>query len=161
MNTNVLSESAYVVWPNQGRTPEPLDVLGVETLVKIAGRDVGDRAAMFHLTVPSMAGPPLHRHSREDEWFYVLDGEITIEIDGRRFEAGPGCTAYAARGTAHAFQNFRSESSHMLVTVAPAGLDRFFAEISSLNRGLPTPDFEGVERLMKGYGLELLGPPLA
>jgi hypothetical protein len=44
--------------------------------------------------------------------------------------------------------------------VTPAGLERFFDEVTVLNKGLREPDFAGVQRLMESYGLELLGPPL-
>jgi quercetin dioxygenase-like cupin family protein len=70
--------------PDKGARREALDILGEEVLVKLTNTDTNGAAAVFHLTVPPMSGPPLHRHSREDEWFYVLDGEITAEIDGQK-----------------------------------------------------------------------------
>ena len=83
MKTLVLGAQDY-------RFSERLDVLGEPCLVKLAGADTGNAVAVLHLTVPKLFGPPLHRHSREDEWFYVLDGEITLEVDGQRFIAGAG-----------------------------------------------------------------------
>jgi mannose-6-phosphate isomerase-like protein (cupin superfamily) len=136
-------------------------VLGAPTSIKLAGTDCGDRLAIVHVTVPRLAGPPLHRHSREDEWFYVLDGEITWVIDGRRLSGGPGTAAFAARGTTHTFQNFGSADAHMLVAVAPAGLERWFAEVAAMNAGRDTPDLSEVEASLVRYGVELLGPPLA
>jgi quercetin dioxygenase-like cupin family protein len=150
-----------VLGPQDRRSAEPLDVLGEPCLVKLAGADTGNAAAVMHLTVPKLSGPPLHRHSREDEWFYVLDGEITCEVDGRRFTAVAGVSAFAPRGTAHAFQNFRDEAAHILVMVTPAGLDQFFQKLTAQNKGLSQPDFARVEQLMQSYGLELLGPPIA
>src|SRR5258708_38516595 len=120
MKTQETTMNAFELQHQDVRTGQPLDVLGVPTLVKIAGSDVEGRTAVFHLTVPSMGGPPLHRHHREDEWLYVLDGEITIQIDGERAVAGPGTMAFAARGTVHAFQNFQKTAAQMLVGVAPA-----------------------------------------
>ena len=150
-----------VLGPQDYRLGEPLDVLGEPCLVKLAGADTGNAVAVVHLTVPKLSGPPLHRHSREEEWFYVLDGEITCEVDGRRFTAGAGASASAPRGTAHALQNFRAEAAHILVMVTPAGLDQFFEELTAQNKGLSQPDFARVEHLMQSYGLELLGPPLS
>jgi quercetin dioxygenase-like cupin family protein len=150
-----------VLGPQDHRSSEPLDVLGEPCLVKLAGGDTGNAVAVVNLTVPKLSGPPLHRHSREDEWFYVLDGEITVEVDGQRFTAGAGTSAFAPRGTAHAFQNFRDEAAHILVIVTPAGLDRFFEDVTAQNKGLSQPDFARVEELMQNYGLELLGPPLS
>jgi quercetin dioxygenase-like cupin family protein len=161
MTTNSTSLNAFVLAAWQGRTREPLDILGEEVLVKLSNADTNGAAAVFHLTVPPMLGPPLHRHSREDEWFYVLDGEITAEIDGQRTVLHAGDSAFASRGTGHAFQNFGDAAVQMLVMVTPGGFYRFFEELSSLNRGLPAPDLARTEQLMKDYGMELLGPPLA
>ena len=147
--------------PQDHRSNEPLDVPGEPGLVKLDGGDTDNAVAVVHLTVPKLSGPPLHRHSREDEWFYVLDGEIVVQVDGQRFTAGAGSSAFAPRGTAHAFQNFRDETAHLLVMVTPAGLDRFFEDVTALNKGLSQPDFPRVEQLMQQYGMELLGPPLS
>jgi quercetin dioxygenase-like cupin family protein len=152
---------ALVLGPQDYRLREPLNVLGEPGLVKLAGADTGNAVAVVHLTVPKLAGPPLHRHSREDEWFYVLDGELTWEIDAQRYNGGAGSSAFAPRGTAHAFQNFRDEAARILVMVTPAGLDRFFEDVTALNQGLSQPDFVRVEQLMQSYGMELLGPPLS
>jgi quercetin dioxygenase-like cupin family protein len=161
MKTQETTMNAFVLAPQEGRTAQPLDVLGVPTLVKIAGADVEGRTAVFHLTVPSMGGPPLHRHHREDEWLYVLEGEITLQIDGERTVAGPGAMAFAGRGTVHAFQNFQKTAARMLVGVAPAGLDNFFVEVANANRGLAKPDFARTEQIMNSYQIDLMGPPLS
>ncbi len=150
-----------VVGPHDHRSHEPLDVLGEPCLTKLAGSDTDGAAAVVHLTVPKLSGPPLHRHSREDEWFYLLDGELTFDVDGQRFSAGPGSSAFAPRGTVHTYQNFHDEPARLLVMVTPAGLDRFFDDVSALNKGLSQPDYARVEQLMQSYGMELLGPPLS
>src|SRR5215472_16256987 len=72
--------SSLVVGPLQGRTPSPLNAVGEDLLVKAAGADTMQQFAFFHLTVPNMSGPPLHVHTREDELFYVLDGELVFKI---------------------------------------------------------------------------------
>jgi mannose-6-phosphate isomerase-like protein (cupin superfamily) len=153
--------NAFALSTGQGRTREPLNVLGAEVLVKLANADTNGAAAIFHQAVPPMSGPPLHRHSREDEWFYVLDGEIVAEINSRRSVLQAGASAFAPRGTAHTFQNFRDAPVQMLVMVMPGDFHRFFEELSSLNKGLPAPDLVRTEQLMKSYGIELLGPPLS
>ena len=150
-----------VLGPQEYRSQAPIDVLGEPGLIKLAGADTADAVAVMHLTVPKLSGPPLHRHSREDEWFYILDGKLTWEVDGQRFTGGAGASAFAPRGTAHAFQNFHDETAHILVMVTPAGLDRFFEDVTALNKGLSQPDYARVEQLMQSYGMELLGPPLS
>jgi hypothetical protein len=75
--------------------------------------------------------------------------------------AGAGASAFAPRGTTHAYQNFRDEAAHILVMVTPAGLDQFFEDATAQNKGLSQPDFARVEQLMQSYGVELLAPPLS
>jgi quercetin dioxygenase-like cupin family protein len=150
-----------VLGPQEYRLSTALDILGEPGLVKLAGSDTNEAVAVVHLTVPKLSGPPLHRHGREDEWFYVIDGEITWEIDGKRFSGGVGTSAFAPRGTAHAFQNFSDQTAHVLVMVTPAGLERFFEDVTIMNKDLAQPDFERVGKLMQDYGMELLGPPLS
>ncbi len=150
-----------VLGPQEYRSHAPIDVLGEPGLIKLSGADTADAVAVMHLTVPKLSGPPLHRHSREDEWFYILDGELTWEVDGQRFTGAAGVSAFAPHGTVHAFQNFHDQAAHILVMVTPAGLDRFFDDVTELNKGLSQPDYARVEQLMQSYGMELLGPPLS
>jgi quercetin dioxygenase-like cupin family protein len=152
---------AFTLAAREGRTPEPLDILGQKCLVKLANADTNGAAAVFYLDAPPMSGPPLHRHSREDEWFYVMDGDVTVEADGRRSVLGAGGSFFAPRGTAHTFQIFGSAGARILVMVSPGGFDQFFRALSALNKPLAAPDFARSEQIMKEYGLELLGPPLS
>ncbi|MBX9599558.1 MAG: cupin domain-containing protein [Bryobacteraceae bacterium] len=156
-----MKRKTLVLGPNEHRLAEPLDVLGEIVRVKLSGADTNGAAAMVHVTVPKLSGPPLHRHSREDEWFYVLQGEITFEVDGQRFNATQGASAFAPRGAVHAFQNFHDDPAQLLVLMNPAGAERFFEDIHALNKGMSEPDFARVELLMQSYGIELLGPPLS
>jgi quercetin dioxygenase-like cupin family protein len=161
MRTQSTILNSFTLDARAGRTEGPLDILGSEVVVKLSSGDTNGAAAVFHLTAPPMSGPPLHRHSREDEWFYVLDGEVTAEIDGRRTVVRAGGSAFAPRGTAHAFQNFGDSVAQLLVMVTPGGFHQFLEDLSSLNKGLPAADLVRTERLMNDYGMELLGPPLS
>ncbi|MGE0100723.1 MAG: cupin domain-containing protein [Blastocatellales bacterium] len=161
MTTTEQRVETLVLGPQDNRLTEPMDVLGEPGLVKLAGGDTGNAVAILHFSVPKFSGPPMHRHSREDEWFYVLDGELIFEVDGKRFTAGPGTSAFVPRGVAHTYQNYRDEPAHILVAETPSGLERFFEEVSAHNKGLSQPDFGRVGELAQSYGLELLGPPLS
>jgi quercetin dioxygenase-like cupin family protein len=157
-----ITVNSFVLGESEGRTPEALNILGQATLVKLTSSDTGGDVAVFHLTVPPMSGPPLHRHSREDEWFYVLDGTITLEIDGTRTVVKPGDSAFALRGTVHAFQNFTAETGKMLVMTTPGtDFNRFFVALSAHNMGLAAPDLPGSVQIMMEHGIEMMGPPLS
>lgn len=160
MTTRTPTFSAFTLAASEGRTPEPLKILGSEVLVKLADADSHGAVAIFHQTVPPSGGPPLHRHSYEDEWFYVLNGEITLEIDGERKLLYAGGSAFAPRGTVHTFKNFDDSPAEMLAVVTPGRFNLFFEELSLLHRGRSTPDIEGTESLANDYGIDILGPPL-
>lgn len=161
MTTRTRTLAAFALSASEGRTSKPMNIHGAEISVKLADADTHGAIAIFHEIAPPLSGPPLHRHSREDEWFYVLSGEITIEIDGQRSVLSAGSSAFAPRGTAHTIQNFGDSPAEMLIMVTPGSFNLFLEELASLNTGRSTPDTEGTERLMNDYGLELLGPPLS
>jgi mannose-6-phosphate isomerase-like protein (cupin superfamily) len=161
IRTRTPTLAAFTLPASAGRTPQPLNILGAEVLVKLADADTHGAAAIFHQIVPPRSGPPLHRHSYEDEWFFVLNGKITTEIDGERNVLCVGGSAFAPRGTAHTFQNFDDLPAEMLVMTMPGRFNLFFEELSSLNAGRSIPDITRTERLMNDYGIELLGPPLS
>jgi quercetin dioxygenase-like cupin family protein len=155
-----LMEGLFVA-VNEGRTAKPLDVVGQTTLVKVGGAETGGAFAVFHLSAPPMSGPPLHRHSREDELFYVLGGELQFEVAGTMTKASAGTTVYLPRGTAHAFQNFTASVVNLLIMVAPAGLERLFEEMSATMEGGKPADLTLLAGLNAAHGVEFLGSPLS
>jgi quercetin dioxygenase-like cupin family protein len=137
MTTQSILLKSFALAAEQGRTPQPLRIPGgTEMLEKLTTDDTDSTLAISYENVPPMAGPPLHRHSREDEWFYVLEGQLTIQVDGQRTILRADDSAYAARGTVHAYQNFGPTAARMLVMFTPGGFQRFFEELAVLNRGL-------------------------
>ncbi|MGL4551693.1 MAG: cupin domain-containing protein, partial [Gemmataceae bacterium] len=99
------------------------------------GGDTGGRYALWEALVPPGGGPPPHVHSREDEGFYVLEGEVTFTVNGDRLVAPAGTFANMPAGTPHAFRNEGDRPARMLITVAPAGLEEMFFEV-----GVPLPE---------------------
>ncbi len=131
----------------------------------VTGEQSGGAFAMFDFHCPSQHGPPPHVHHREDEAFYVLEGEFDFSIDGQTVHAKPGDTIFGKRDIPHTFRCVSETAGRMIVTVAPAGLENFFAEVGV---ELPTPDSaplppppDEIQRLIAAaprYGLELLIP---
>src|SRR5262249_19296484 len=80
---------------------------------------------------PPGGGPPPHVHHFEDESFYMLEGTVTFQADGRTFQAFPGDFVHIPRGTVHSFRNDGKVDGKALVVISPAGpagLQRFFEE---------------------------------
>lgn len=142
------------------RTPAPLNVVGEETLIKVGPDDCEGRYALFHLTAPPMSGPPLHVHSREDECFYVLDGELVFEVDGEchTVQAG-GCVA-VTRGMVHRYQNFTDRNASLLIVTTPGDFAGFFVDISAITPAGGLPSMEQLLSLDAKYGITTLGPPM-
>jgi quercetin dioxygenase-like cupin family protein len=136
-----------------------LNVLGDAAIIKLSGEDTGGGYAVWETISGPGMGPPMHRHTREDESFYILEGEHEFSVDGERIKAGPGTFVYAPRGTKHTFRNLSSRPGRMLVTVQPAGLEKFFAELDALPPG--PPDMARILPIFEKYGLEFIGPPLS
>ena len=149
-----------VVAAHAGRTPQPLNIVGEETLVKVSAQDSDGTLAFFHLVAPPMSGPPVHVHTREDELFYVLEGEIVFELDGERHTVRAGDMVYLRRGVVHAYQNFTNRDARLLIATTPGGFSDFFVELSAATPPgtVPAPDRLGA--IGAKYGMTMLGPPM-
>lgn len=153
---------AHAVLPGQARGPRNarFDIFGYLIWIKLGHADTDGSYAIMEDVTPPQGGPPLHRHSREDESFYIMEGDFVFAVDGEEIPAGPGCTLFAPRGTAHTFQNVGKTIGRLLVIVQPAGLDIFFDEVAQVASGMAQPDLQVIVPLFQKYGLELLGPPM-
>ena len=108
-----------------------------------------------------MSGPPLHVHSREDEVFYVLEGDLVFEIDGAREIVGPGGSVYLKRGVPHRYQNFTDRDARLLIGVVPGAFQEFFAELSAATpAGGGMPPMDILQSIDARHGIRTLGPPL-
>ena len=112
--------------PAKGRT---VAVVGDVYRFLVTGEDTNGKYALWEALVPPGGGPPPHVHSREEEGFYVLEGEITFQIGGERLVAGVGTFANMPVGTPHSFRNESDRPARMLISVAPAGLEQMFFEV--------------------------------
>src|SRR6516225_5973038 len=122
--------------PSEGRT---IAVVGDVYRFLATGEETNGKYALWEAIVPPGGGPPLHVHSREEEGFYVLEGEITFTINGERVVATAGMFANMPVGTPHSFKNESGRPAKMLISVAPAGLEEMFFEFgASLPEGATT-----------------------
>lgn len=148
--------------PPRGRT---VAVVGDVYRFLVTGEDTNGKYALWEALVPPGGGPPPHVHSREEEGFYVLDGEITFTVNGERIVAGTGTFANMPVGTPHSFRNESDRPARMLISVAPAGLEQMFFECGvPLAEGSATaqpPTNEEIGKLLAiapAFGIEMLLP---
>src|SRR6478752_5267205 len=107
--------------PGEGRT---IAVVGDVYRFLATGEDTNGKYAVWEAIVPPGGGPPPHVHSREEEGFYVLEGEIALTVNGERVVAAAGTFANMPVGTPHSFKNESARTARMLISVAPAGLEQ-------------------------------------
>jgi quercetin dioxygenase-like cupin family protein len=144
----------------EGRTPAPLNIVGESTLVKLAPEDCEGRYAVFHLDAPPMTGPPLHVHAREDEFFYVLEGELVFEVDGVCHTVRAGGSVGLLRGTPHRYQNFTDQTARLLIVTTPGDFAHFFEELSAVTPAGGLPCMDQLLSLDGKYGITTMGPPM-
>jgi quercetin dioxygenase-like cupin family protein len=148
--------------PNEGRT---IAVVGDVYRFLAIGDETNGKYAMWEAVVPPGGGPPPHIHSREEEAFYILEGEITFTVNGEKVVALAGMFANMPVGTPHSFKNESSQTAKMLISVAPAGLEKMFMEVGvPLADGATTalpPTKQEIEKLLTvalKYGIEIRVP---
>jgi quercetin dioxygenase-like cupin family protein len=147
---------------SEGRT---VAVVGDVYRFLATGEDTGGKYAMWEAIVPPGGGPPPHVHSREEEGFYILEGEITFQVGDERVVVKAGAFANMPIGTPHSFKNESDRPARMLISVAPAGLEGMFFEFGvPLAEGTTTtspPTLEEIEKLLAiahKYGIEIRLP---
>ena len=126
-----MSKQPVLRTPTQGQT---IAVLGNVIRIVATGEDTNGKYAMWDAIVPPGGGPPPHVHSREQEGFYVLEGEITLQVGDERIVAPAGTFAHLPVGTPHSFKNESRRPAKLLAWAVPAGLERMFFEF-----GVPVP----------------------
>jgi quercetin dioxygenase-like cupin family protein len=116
-----------IVAPNEGR---PVDFPGHAMKVLLDGATTTGNVAFVELTVaPQSFGAPPHIHHDEDEYFYVLEGEVRILSENQVFAAQAGTFAAMTRGYLHAFWNASNTPARMLVAIAPGTFGGFFDDV--------------------------------
>lgn len=130
--------------------------LGSATVTfKARGEETGGAYSVLEYTADPGAGSGMHRHQREDESFYILEGALTFQLEERKFKAGPGQFVRIAKGMRHAFVNGEAEPARCLIFCSPPGLEGFFEEFGEMLKVSPNgPSNEDVLALADRYGVE-------
>lgn len=147
-----------LIQPAASKTGKIFNIVGDRIVIKADGNDTGGAFAVMEGLTPPGGGPPPHRHTREDESFYVLEGTAEFTVAGEMIRASVGSYVFAPRGIPHHFRNPGTGPLRMLVIAQPAGIERFFEEASDLAAAGPLSP-EALTSLAQRYGIEILGPP--
>jgi quercetin dioxygenase-like cupin family protein len=144
---------------------EALWFLGTLATIKASGATTGGRFALIEQLAAKGAGSPLHVHRREDEWFYVIEGELGFWVGGQRIAAPAGAFVYGPRDIPHTFAVV-SDKARFLVGAEPAEFEDFLRALAEPARartlpptGGPPPDPARLTAVAAQYGIEIMGPP--
>jgi len=137
-----MTHPATIRRPGEGHR---IGIVGDTYRFLATGDETDGKYATFDALVPPGGGPLPHIHTREEESFLVLEGEITFQLGEERIVAGAGTFLNMPVGSLHCFKNESNTIARMLISVAPAGLEQMFLEV-----GHPLAD-----------DVELVSPPTA
>lgn len=140
---------------------ERLSWMGEPTLLKVTGEHTGGLYTVAEIVSTPDGLVPLHVHHREDEAFWVLEGEVTFSIGNDVVDAGPGSFVFGPRDVPHRY-TVRTPSARMLMIFSPAGFEGFIRETSEPTDQPATVapediDFDLIMAAAERYGAEVLG----
>jgi len=140
----------------------PMRQVGGETgRLLVGGEETNGGFALSESVSQPGSGPPLHVHHREDEHFYVVEGEAKFSVGGKIILASAGDYLFGPRDVPHTFVNSGQKPLRMLVVTRPAGFEKFFAEAGDALVAAGKFDTAVLAQVAAKYGIEILGPPLS
>jgi quercetin dioxygenase-like cupin family protein len=141
-----------VVGPRDGKAGF-LGSIGVRFMID--GDEAGERFSLVEHPMSARAlAAPLHRHTREDEYSYVIEGRVGALLGDEVVIGAPGDLIFKPRNQWHTFWNAGNEPARLLEIISPAGFERFFAELVDLG-GVTQADPQTLAELCARYELEM------
>jgi quercetin dioxygenase-like cupin family protein len=149
---SMTTATAKVIGPSDGKAGF-LGSIGVRFMID--GDDAGERFSLVEHPMSARAlAAPLHRHTREDEYSYVLEGKMGALLGEEVLVASPGDLVFKPRNQWHTFWNAGEEPARILEIISPAGFERFFDELVDLG-GVTQTAPEKLAELCGRYELEM------
>ena len=151
--------------PGEG---EALWWVGLLATIKASSEQTGGKYSVVEILAPDGYGSVVHVHHREDEGFYILEGEMNFYVGDQMIKAHPGSYLFGPRDVPHAF-TVESGPARLLFVFSPAGLEGLIREMGEPARSLTVPpqldeepdeaERERMAAIGARYGAEILGPP--
>ncbi len=152
----------FRVASGESRYDEAVKLRGQPYDCKVSGRDTGGAMCVFE-SIGGSSGPR-RRQRDQDEWIYVIDGELKFVAGDKEFQAGAGESVFLPRQTAYAWVSVNGMAARILDVYQPAGrMEEFFRELAKYNSGPPIHEalsLDEFRRLFLEHGMEVVGPPL-
>jgi mannose-6-phosphate isomerase-like protein (cupin superfamily) len=141
-----------VLGPGEGESVQ-IGGLGARFMVG-AGESGGGFSLVEHPIAPRALAAPMHVHEREDEYSFILEGRVGVQVGEEIRVAEPGDLVFKPRGIWHAFWNAGDEPARLLEIISPAGFEQYFADLAPwFPPQVPEPDFAEIAAVQARYGL--------
>jgi mannose-6-phosphate isomerase-like protein (cupin superfamily) len=142
--------------------------IGMLATIKATAEQTGGQYTLVEVLAPDGYGSVLHVHHREDEGFWILEGEMTFYVGDQTIKARPGSFLFGPKDVPHAF-TVDSGPARLLFVLSPAGMEGAIREMGEPARSLSIPpqpeeppdevEMERMAAIGARYGTEILGPP--
>ncbi len=155
-STNPLSSDVHVIGAGQDRFGESHSRGFSSILFKIAPQETNGGMFIIEHTNLVKGGPPLHMHPHQEEWFYVIEGEVLFQLGDERKRLSAGESVLGPRAVPHTFSSIGEKPGRMLIAFSPAGKMEEFMRATAI----PNPPIQDAA-FFRLYEMELIGPPLS
>jgi len=132
--------------------------VGGSITFKVRGHETHGALLALETVAASEEGPPLHTHTDEDEFLYVLDGRFQFRLEDEVREAPAGTCMYIRRGVPHTWRNVSDGPARMLAVFTPAGMEAFFERFAAHAGTAEAP--AAFRTIGEAAGMTVVGPPL-
>src|SRR6476620_2166649 len=152
ISTSTGTRAGGVVRADAGRTL----MEGPLGAVLLAGPEAaGGLAFVVHPMAPRTLGSPVHTHRREDEFTFVLTGEVGVQVGHEVVTARPGDLVLKPRGVPHAFWNATDEPARLLEVITPGGFEGYFSALAEVLAVEGPPDLARLYEVARRFGLDI------
>ena len=118
-------------------------------------RDTRGPAFVIHDLAPRALGSPVHTHTREDEWSFVLTGRVGVQVGDSSSAADPGDLILKPRGVPHAFWNAGDDPARLLEVITPGGFEDYFTALAEVLAVEGPPDLARIGEVARRFGLDI------
>lgn len=142
------------------RNDEAFRFLGLPTLMRSTGEtNNGAFGLTEHWDMPPGWATPYHTHHREDEAFYVIEGEVAFVCAGKWVKGAAGAFVFGPREIAHGFKVIGNGPARLLILNTPSGFENFVLALGQPASAPPSPpDMQKLVETAAKFGIEILGP---
>jgi quercetin dioxygenase-like cupin family protein len=142
-----------ILGPSEGGS---VQIGGLAARFMVDGETSGGGFALVeHPIAPRSLAAPMHVHEREDEYSYVVEGKVGVQVGDQVVVGRPGDLVFKPRGIWHAFWNPGDAPARLLEIISPAGFERYFEELAPLLGGQGPPDVQAVQELQSRYRMTM------